>query len=87
MAFSCCLYDGGDAEKFEMDSFREKGWKGKFKKKDLDFVAGRNRIDGKCPLTPLEVSLLCTSFLAILWHFDLSSSYHKMAAIVIYLQP
>ncbi|KAI5589180.1 hypothetical protein BDE02_05G143900 [Populus trichocarpa] len=58
VAFSCCLYDGGDAEKFEMDSFREKGWKGKFKKKDLDFVAGRNRIDGKCPLTPLEVGMM-----------------------------
>ncbi|KAJ6412708.1 hypothetical protein OIU84_005703 [Salix udensis] len=58
VAFSCCLYDGGDAEKFEMDSFREKGWKGKFKKKDFDFVAGRNRIDGKCPLTPLEVGMM-----------------------------
>ncbi|KAJ6930569.1 O-fucosyltransferase 10-like [Populus alba x Populus x berolinensis] len=58
VAFSCCLYDGGDAEKFEMDSFREKGWKGKFKKRDLDFVAGRNRIDGKCPLTPLEVGMM-----------------------------
>ncbi|KAJ6391616.1 hypothetical protein OIU77_025564 [Salix suchowensis] len=54
VAFSCCLYDGGDAEKFEMHSFREKEWKGKFKGKDLDFTAGRNRIDGKCPLTPLE---------------------------------
>ncbi|XP_011027599.1 PREDICTED: uncharacterized protein At1g04910-like isoform X1 [Populus euphratica] len=58
VAFSCCLYDGGDAEKSEMHSFREKGWKGKFKRKDLDFVAGRNRIDGKCPLTPLEVGMM-----------------------------
>jgi hypothetical protein len=62
VAFSSCLYDGGDAEKSEMHSFREKGWKGKFKRKDLDFVAGRNRIDGKCPLTPLEVPHLSTSF-------------------------
>ncbi|KAG6784199.1 hypothetical protein POTOM_009885 [Populus tomentosa] len=58
VAFSCCLYDGGDAEKSEMHSIREKGWKGKFKRKDLDFVAGRNRIDGKCPLTPLEVGMM-----------------------------
>ncbi|KAB5568630.1 hypothetical protein DKX38_002423 [Salix brachista] len=58
VAFSCCLYDGGDAEKFEMHSFREKEWKGKFKGKDLDFAAGRNRIDGKCPLTPLEVGMM-----------------------------
>ncbi|KAG5250900.1 O-fucosyltransferase [Salix suchowensis] len=58
VAFSCCLYDGGDAEKFEMHSFREKEWKGKFKGKDLDFTAGRNRIDGKCPLTPLEVGMM-----------------------------
>ena len=64
MAFSCCLYDGGDAEKLEMHSFREKEWKGKFKRKDVDFAAGRNRIDGKCPLTPLEVPHSSTSSLA-----------------------
>lgn len=56
MAFSCCVYDGGQAEKIEMDSVREKGWRGKFKKKDRIILPGLNRITGKCPLSPLEVS-------------------------------
>ncbi|KAH9756876.1 O-fucosyltransferase 11 [Citrus sinensis] len=54
VAFSCCLYDGGKAEKLEMDMFREKWWKGKFKRKDRVILPGLNRINGKCPLTPLE---------------------------------
>ncbi|KAK1553782.1 hypothetical protein Q3G72_003573 [Acer saccharum] len=54
VAFSCCSYDGGKAEKIVMDSFREKWWKGKFKRKDRVIIPGVNRINGKCPLTPLE---------------------------------
>ena len=56
MAFSCCLYDGGEAENFEMDSIREKGWGEKFKRKAQFSTPGLNRINGKCPMTPLEVS-------------------------------
>lgn len=55
VAFSCCVYDGGEAEKVEMDSIREKGWKGKFKQKEHLIQPGFNRINGKCPLSPLEV--------------------------------
>ncbi|XP_044474636.1 O-fucosyltransferase 10-like [Mangifera indica] len=58
VAFSCCLYDGGKAEIVEMDSFREKWWKGKFKRKDRVIIPGFNRINGKCPLTPLEVGMM-----------------------------
>lgn len=55
MAFSCCLYDGGEAEKVEMDSIRENGWRLKFKQKGRVISPGLYRIQGKCPLTPLEV--------------------------------
>ncbi|GAV76213.1 O-FucT domain-containing protein [Cephalotus follicularis] len=58
VAFSCCVYDRGEAEKSEMDSLRKKGWKGKFKRKDYIIKPGFNRINGKCPLTPLEVGLM-----------------------------
>ncbi|XP_059433761.1 O-fucosyltransferase 10 [Corylus avellana] len=58
VAFSCCVYDGGEAEKVEMDSIREKGWRGKFKQKDRLIQPGPNRINGKCPLSPLEVGMM-----------------------------
>ncbi|KAG8633075.1 O-fucosyltransferase 10 [Manihot esculenta] len=58
VAFSCCVYDGGDAEKLKMDSIREIGWKRKFKRKDRVIIPGLNRIEGKCPLTPLEVGMV-----------------------------
>ncbi|OWM88450.1 hypothetical protein CDL15_Pgr003862 [Punica granatum] len=58
VAFSCCEYDGGRAEKAELDLMREKGWGRKFKRKDRPIYAGLNRIDGKCPLTPLEVGMM-----------------------------
>ncbi|XP_062146448.1 O-fucosyltransferase 10-like [Alnus glutinosa] len=58
VAFSCCVYDGGEAEKVEMDSIREKGWRGKFKRKDRLIQPGLNRINGKCPLSPLEVGMM-----------------------------
>lgn len=55
VAFSCCLYDGGEEERLEMDSVREKGWKGKFRRRSSVINPGLNRISGKCPLTPVEV--------------------------------
>jgi hypothetical protein len=58
VAFSCCVYDGGKAEKLEMDIAREKGWRGKFKRKGRIVVPDLYRVTGKCPLTPLEVSFL-----------------------------
>lgn len=56
MAFSCCEYDGGETEKKEMESARERGWKGKFSRKGRIIRPGLNRVKGKCPLTPLEVN-------------------------------
>ncbi|KFK32890.1 hypothetical protein AALP_AA6G300900 [Arabis alpina] len=58
VAFSCCLYEGGRAEKFEMDVIRQKSWKGKFKRKDRVIRPDLNRVNGKCPLTPLEVGMV-----------------------------
>ncbi|KAF6139497.1 hypothetical protein GIB67_005134 [Kingdonia uniflora] len=53
VAFSCCVYDGGETEKLDMVSARENGWN-KFKSKDRIIQPGLNRIKGNCPLTPLE---------------------------------
>ncbi|KAI3837838.1 hypothetical protein MKX03_029185, partial [Papaver bracteatum] len=47
VAFSCCIYDGGEEEKLEM-----------FKKSGRVIKPGANRMDGKCPLTPIEVGML-----------------------------
>ncbi|KAL5828014.1 hypothetical protein ACOSQ3_019845 [Xanthoceras sorbifolium] len=58
VAFSCCVYDGGEEEKLEMDAAREKGWRGKFTKPGRVIRPGAIRINGKCPLTPLEVGLM-----------------------------
>ncbi|KAK4752004.1 hypothetical protein SAY87_020802 [Trapa incisa] len=58
IAFSCCEYDGGEKEKLEMDAAREKGWRGKFRRKGRVIRPGANRLDGKCPLTPLEVGMM-----------------------------
>ncbi|KAL3736663.1 hypothetical protein ACJRO7_025581 [Eucalyptus globulus] len=58
VAFSCCVYDGGKTEKVELDMIRERGWKGKFKRKDRTILPGLNRLEGKCPLTPLEVGMM-----------------------------
>jgi hypothetical protein len=55
VAFSCCEYDGGAEEKHEMDIARERSWRGKFRRKHRIIKPGVNRVDGKCPLTPLEV--------------------------------
>ncbi|XP_051123710.1 O-fucosyltransferase 9-like isoform X2 [Andrographis paniculata] len=58
VAFSCCIYDGGDEEKHEMDIVRERSWRGKFRKKGRLIRPGANRVNGKCPLTPLEVGMM-----------------------------
>ncbi|XP_043713929.1 O-fucosyltransferase 9-like [Telopea speciosissima] len=58
VAFSCCNYDGGAEEKYEMDIAREKGWRGKFNKTGRIINPGAIRMDGKCPLTPLEVGMM-----------------------------
>lgn len=58
VAFSCCEYDFGEEEKLEMDMARERGWKGKFRRRGRVIRPGANRIDGKCPLTPLEVGMM-----------------------------
>ncbi|XP_022632365.1 uncharacterized protein At1g04910 isoform X3 [Vigna radiata var. radiata] len=58
VAFSCCEYDGGEEEKHEMDIARERSWRGKFKRKHRIIKPGANRVDGRCPLTPLEVGLM-----------------------------
>ncbi|XP_047267837.1 O-fucosyltransferase 10 isoform X3 [Capsicum annuum] len=58
VAFSCCIYDGGQAEKSEMDVVREKGWGKKFKQKYRVIAPGLNRKNGKCPMTPVEVGMM-----------------------------
>ncbi|KAL6505809.1 Protein ESMERALDA 1 [Orobanche hederae] len=58
VAFSCCVYDGGEQEKLDMDAARERGWKGKFTKRGRVIRPGAIRLNGKCPLTPLEVGLM-----------------------------
>lgn len=58
VAFSCCEYDGGEEEKREMDIARERSWRGKFRRKNKVIKPGANRINGKCPMTPLEVGMM-----------------------------
>ncbi|GMP47831.1 hypothetical protein CsSME_00015402 [Camellia sinensis var. sinensis] len=58
VAFSCCEYDGGKEEKLEMDIARERSWRGKFRRRGRIIRPGAIRMDGKCPLTPLEVGMM-----------------------------
>ncbi|KAJ9538324.1 hypothetical protein OSB04_031057 [Centaurea solstitialis] len=58
VAFSCCVYDGGISEQREMELIREKGWGDKFKRKEYVIAPDRNRINGRCPMTPLEVGMM-----------------------------
>ncbi|KAL0799593.1 hypothetical protein Bca101_054768 [Brassica carinata] len=58
VAFSCCVFDGGNQEKQDMIAARERGWKGKFTKPGRVIRPGAIRLNGKCPLTPLEVGLI-----------------------------
>lgn len=59
MAFSCCVYDGGEKEKAEMDAIREKGWGKKFMRENRIIEPGLNRLNGRCPMTPVEVRSEC----------------------------
>ncbi|KAK2975787.1 hypothetical protein RJ640_026049 [Escallonia rubra] len=45
-------------EKEDMDAARERGWRGKFTKPGRVIRPGAIRMNGKCPLTPLEVGLM-----------------------------
>ncbi|KAJ6910768.1 protein ESMERALDA 1-like isoform X1 [Populus alba x Populus x berolinensis] len=58
VAFSCCVFDGGAQEAKDMKAARERGWKGKFTKPGRTIRPGAIRLNGKCPLTPLEVGLM-----------------------------
>ncbi|XP_010272863.1 PREDICTED: uncharacterized protein At1g04910-like [Nelumbo nucifera] len=58
VAFSCCVYDGGESEKLKMDFIRQQGWRGKFTREGRIDRPDHNRINGKCPLTPLEVGMM-----------------------------
>ncbi|KAM7510920.1 hypothetical protein LguiB_009795 [Lonicera macranthoides] len=58
VAFSCCIYDGGEEEQREMDIARERSWRGKFRRRGRVIKPGAIRMDGKCPLTPLEVGMM-----------------------------
>ncbi|KDP38063.1 hypothetical protein JCGZ_04706 [Jatropha curcas] len=58
VAFSCCVFDGGAEEEKDMIAARERGWKGKFTKPGRTIRPGAIRLNGKCPLTPLEVGLM-----------------------------
>ncbi|XP_047959098.1 O-fucosyltransferase 10-like isoform X1 [Salvia hispanica] len=58
VAFSCCVYDEGETEKSEMEAARKRGWGKKFALKNQISEAGLNRVNGKCPMTPVEVGLM-----------------------------
>ncbi|CAA0827874.1 O-fucosyltransferase family protein [Striga hermonthica] len=58
VAFSCCVYDGGEGEKSELNSIREKGWAKKFMQKNRVFAPELNRVNGRCPMTPVEVGMM-----------------------------
>ena len=62
VAFSCCVFDGGKQEREDMIAARERGWKGKFTKPGRVIRPGAIRINGKCPLTPLEVIISWSYF-------------------------
>ncbi|KAL6515576.1 hypothetical protein OROHE_018610 [Orobanche hederae] len=58
VAFSCCVYDGGEREKSELSAIRQKGWAKKFLQKDRIFAPDLNRVNGRCPMTPVEVGMI-----------------------------
>lgn len=67
VAFSCCIFDGGHKELEDMKAAREKGWKGKFTKPGRVIRPGAIRVNGKCPMTPLEVLAVCAFSLYLLY--------------------
>ncbi|XP_051139927.1 O-fucosyltransferase 10-like [Andrographis paniculata] len=58
VAFSCCVYDGDKTETSEMNEMRLKGWGKKFTHKSRVTAAGLNRVNGRCPMTPVEVGMM-----------------------------
>uniref|UniRef100_A0A7N0TCB8 O-fucosyltransferase family protein n=1 Tax=Kalanchoe fedtschenkoi TaxID=63787 RepID=A0A7N0TCB8_KALFE len=58
VAFSCCLYDEDETSKRDLESIRKNTWGNKFKRKDSVIRPDLNRMDGKCPLSPLETGMM-----------------------------
>ncbi|KAL3641306.1 hypothetical protein CASFOL_016274 [Castilleja foliolosa] len=58
VAFSCCVYDGGYIEKYKLNAIRERGWGNKFKQKGRIDSPDLNRVNGRCPMTPVEVGMM-----------------------------
>lgn len=58
VAFSCCVYDDRDTDKSELDAMRKRGWGKKFMQKGRVSEPGLNRVNGRCPMTPVEVGLM-----------------------------
>ncbi|KAF5185215.1 O-fucosyltransferase family protein [Thalictrum thalictroides] len=58
VAFSFCIFDGGQQETVDMNAAKERGWRGKFTKPGRVMRPGAIRVNGKCPLTPLEVTAI-----------------------------
>ncbi|KAL8508942.1 hypothetical protein ACS0TY_016221 [Phlomoides rotata] len=46
VAFSCCIYDGGEEEKHEMDIVRDRSWRGKYRRRGRVIRPGANRRRG-----------------------------------------
>ncbi|KAK6114869.1 hypothetical protein DH2020_007138 [Rehmannia glutinosa] len=58
VAFSCCIYDEGETEKSELDAIRKNGWGKKFMQTNRIFAPDLNRVNGRCPMTPVEVGMM-----------------------------
>ncbi|KAK6114818.1 hypothetical protein DH2020_007087 [Rehmannia glutinosa] len=58
VAFSCCIYDEGETEKSELDATRKNGWGKKFMQTNRIFAPDLNRVNGRCPMTPVEVGMM-----------------------------
>ncbi|XP_024358507.1 O-fucosyltransferase 9 [Physcomitrium patens] len=59
VAFSQCVYTGGEEEKTRLDNTRERGWRGKFTREGrVNASPEQIRRNGKCPLTPVEVGMM-----------------------------
>lgn len=82
VAFSCCIFDGGHKELEDMKAAREKGWKGKFTKPGRVIRPGAIRVNGKCPMTPLEV-LAVSAFALYKLYFTMLRSHFQLDNLLI----
>ena len=82
VAFSCCIFDGGHKELEDMKAAREKGWKGKFTKPGRVIRPGAIRVNGKCPMTPLEV-LAVSAFALYKLYFMMLKSHFQLDNMLI----